>query len=145
MPSHAMPHIASGFMIKTRRRRGLSEDMAVVRLFDDPMLLELAKVEDSPISFWVACRPDYPLPRRNTIVLLRSKIWNLTLFLVFLSPGDSSRRAPVPRTPGSRRPWARKCTAIIHCSRGCGCIVHQPGGFSYAKIRLRGYDAWHRD
>lgn len=46
-----LPHLARDFMIKTRRRKGLGEDVAVVRFFDDPMLLELAKVEDNPISF----------------------------------------------------------------------------------------------
>ncbi|KAJ3279348.1 U5 small nuclear ribonucleoprotein component [Borealophlyctis nickersoniae] len=43
-PSSAQ-HLARDFMIKTRRRKGLSEDVAVTKFFDDPMLLELAKVE----------------------------------------------------------------------------------------------------
>ncbi|KAJ3123559.1 U5 small nuclear ribonucleoprotein component [Nowakowskiella sp. JEL0407] len=38
-------HLARDFMIKTRRRKGLSEDVAITKFFDDPMLLELAKVE----------------------------------------------------------------------------------------------------
>ncbi|KAJ3049957.1 U5 small nuclear ribonucleoprotein component [Rhizophlyctis rosea] len=43
-PSPAQ-HLARDFMIKTRRRKGLSEDVAVTKFFDDPMLLELARVE----------------------------------------------------------------------------------------------------
>ncbi|KAK6028841.1 GTP-binding domain protein [Ostertagia ostertagi] len=34
------PHLAREFMIKTRRRKGLSEDVSVNKFFDDPMLLE---------------------------------------------------------------------------------------------------------
>ncbi|XP_053210387.1 116 kDa U5 small nuclear ribonucleoprotein component-like [Panonychus citri] len=37
------PHLAREFMIKTRRRKGLSEDVTINKFFDDPMLLELAK------------------------------------------------------------------------------------------------------
>lgn len=33
------PHLAREFMIKTRRRKGLSEDVSVGKFFDDPMLL----------------------------------------------------------------------------------------------------------
>ncbi|KAI9101026.1 P-loop containing nucleoside triphosphate hydrolase protein [Phlyctochytrium arcticum] len=43
-PSTAQ-HLARDFMVKTRRRKGLSEDVAVTKFFDDPMLIELAKVE----------------------------------------------------------------------------------------------------
>ena len=43
-PSPAQ-HLARDFMIKTRRRKGLSEDVAITKFFDDPMLLQLAKVE----------------------------------------------------------------------------------------------------
>lgn len=43
-PSPAQ-HLARDFMVKTRRRKGLSEDVAVTKFFDDPMLVELAKVE----------------------------------------------------------------------------------------------------
>ncbi|KAJ3247118.1 hypothetical protein HDU78_005183 [Chytriomyces hyalinus] len=43
-PSPAQ-HLARDFMIKTRRRKGLSEDVAVGKFFDDPMLIELAKME----------------------------------------------------------------------------------------------------
>jgi len=30
-------------MLKTRRRKSLSEDVAINKFFDDPMLLELAR------------------------------------------------------------------------------------------------------
>ncbi|KAI1730966.1 elongation factor tu GTP binding domain-containing protein [Ditylenchus destructor] len=40
------PHLAREFMIKTRRRKGLSEDVSVNKFFDDPMLVELAKQQD---------------------------------------------------------------------------------------------------
>jgi len=32
-------------MVKTRRRKGLSDDVAINKFFDDPMLLELAQQE----------------------------------------------------------------------------------------------------
>ncbi|MEN2496464.1 MAG: U5 small nuclear ribonucleoprotein component [Marteilia pararefringens] len=35
--------LAREFMLKTRRRKGLNEDVSVNKFFDDPMLLELAK------------------------------------------------------------------------------------------------------
>ena len=34
---------AREFMVKTRRRKGLSEDVSINKFFDDPMLLELAR------------------------------------------------------------------------------------------------------
>lgn len=42
-------HLAREFMIKTRRRKGLSDDVAVNKFFDDPMLLELAQNDDMPL------------------------------------------------------------------------------------------------
>uniref|UniRef100_A0A6P7GA94 116 kDa U5 small nuclear ribonucleoprotein component n=1 Tax=Diabrotica virgifera virgifera TaxID=50390 RepID=A0A6P7GA94_DIAVI len=36
-------HLAREFMIKTRRRKGLSQDVSINKFFDDPMLLELAR------------------------------------------------------------------------------------------------------
>eukprot|EP00743_Colponemidia_sp_Colp-15_P002126 GILK01002308.1.p1 GENE.GILK01002308.1~~GILK01002308.1.p1 ORF type:complete len:1002 (+),score=162.07 GILK01002308.1:66-3008(+) len=36
-------HLAREFMVKTRRRKGLSEDVTISKFFDDPMLLELAR------------------------------------------------------------------------------------------------------
>ncbi|KAJ3415072.1 U5 small nuclear ribonucleoprotein component [Chytridiales sp. JEL 0842] len=41
-PSPAL-HLARDYMIKTRRRKGLSEDVAAAKFFDDPMLIDLAK------------------------------------------------------------------------------------------------------
>ncbi|KAK6166051.1 hypothetical protein SNE40_022834 [Patella caerulea] len=44
-PLEAQPatHLAREFMIKSRRRKGLSEDVSINKFFDNPMLLELAK------------------------------------------------------------------------------------------------------
>ncbi|CAM9399052.1 unnamed protein product [Ectocarpus sp. 4 AP-2014] len=36
-------HLAREFMVKTRRRKGLSEDVSINKFFDDPMLMELAR------------------------------------------------------------------------------------------------------
>nr|SVE84085.1 EOG090X00RJ [Daphnia pulex] len=36
-------HLAREFMVKTRRRKGLSEDVSINKFLDDPMLLELAR------------------------------------------------------------------------------------------------------
>lgn len=44
------PHLAREFMIKTRRRKGLSEDVSINKFFDDPMLLELAR-QDNMFSY----------------------------------------------------------------------------------------------
>ena len=48
-PLEAQPaqHLAREFMIKTRRRKGLSEDVSVGKFFDEPLLLELAKQDIS--------------------------------------------------------------------------------------------------
>jgi len=37
--------LARDFMIKTRRRKGLSEDVSIAKFFDDAMLLEVARAE----------------------------------------------------------------------------------------------------
>eukprot|EP00921_Rhytidocystis_pertsovi_P003748 GHVQ01006497.1.p1 GENE.GHVQ01006497.1~~GHVQ01006497.1.p1 ORF type:complete len:1021 (-),score=146.21 GHVQ01006497.1:1463-4525(-) len=37
------PHLAREFTLKTRRRKGLSEDVSIQKFFDEPMLAELAK------------------------------------------------------------------------------------------------------
>ena len=37
------PHLAREFMVKTRRRKGLSEDVSIQKFFDDPMLAALAQ------------------------------------------------------------------------------------------------------
>ncbi|KAI9496059.1 P-loop containing nucleoside triphosphate hydrolase protein [Zychaea mexicana] len=44
-PLEASPaqHLARDFMVKTRRRKGLSEDVSINKYFDDPMLLSLAQ------------------------------------------------------------------------------------------------------
>jgi U5 small nuclear ribonucleoprotein component len=47
------PHLAREFMIKTRRRKGLSEDVSVNKFFDDPMLVELAKQQDLFAGFGI--------------------------------------------------------------------------------------------
>lgn len=39
--------LAREFMVKTRRRKGLSEDVSVNKFFDDPMLLELARQDEA--------------------------------------------------------------------------------------------------
>lgn len=41
------PHLAREYMVKTRRRKGLSEDVSISKFFDDPMLLELARQDAS--------------------------------------------------------------------------------------------------
>mmetsp|Transcript_28077 Transcript_28077/g.70533 ORF Transcript_28077/g.70533 Transcript_28077/m.70533 type:complete len:994 (-) Transcript_28077:1097-4078(-) len=38
-------HLAREFMVKTRRRKGMSEDVSVNKFFDDVLLMELAKVD----------------------------------------------------------------------------------------------------
>jgi 116 kDa U5 small nuclear ribonucleoprotein component len=40
-----IPHLAREFMVKTRRRKGLSEDVSINKFFDAAMLMELAKQE----------------------------------------------------------------------------------------------------
>lgn len=39
------PHLAREFMVKTRRRKGLAEDVSIARYFDEAMLLSLAAQE----------------------------------------------------------------------------------------------------
>eukprot|EP00397_Hematodinium_sp_SG-2012_P009468 GEMP01009553.1.p1 GENE.GEMP01009553.1~~GEMP01009553.1.p1 ORF type:complete len:975 (-),score=208.20 GEMP01009553.1:420-3344(-) len=43
-PSDA-PHLARDFLLKTRRRKGLSEDVSVHKYFDESLLLEMANTE----------------------------------------------------------------------------------------------------
>jgi len=38
-------HLPREFMIKTRRRKGLSEDVPIIKFFDDPVLLESLKAD----------------------------------------------------------------------------------------------------
>jgi hypothetical protein len=42
-------HLAREFMVKTRRRKGLSEDVSINKFFDDPMLLEIAAAQDAEL------------------------------------------------------------------------------------------------
>lgn len=51
-PLEASPaqYLARDFMVKTRRRKGLSEDVSIAKFFDDPMVLELAK-QDLLVNF----------------------------------------------------------------------------------------------
>jgi len=44
-------HLARDFMIKTRRRKGLSEDVSVNKFFDQDMLLTLAKLDSEGFAF----------------------------------------------------------------------------------------------
>lgn len=50
-PSPA-PHLAREFMVKTRRRKGMSEDVSINKFFDDPMLLELARQDADLQSYF---------------------------------------------------------------------------------------------
>lgn len=38
-----VPALAREFLVKTRRRKGMNDDVSITKYFDDPMLLELAK------------------------------------------------------------------------------------------------------
>ncbi|KAF9366918.1 U5 small nuclear ribonucleoprotein component [Mortierella sp. NVP85] len=44
-------HLARDFMVKTRRRKGLSEDVSVNKFFDQDMLLNLAQLESEGFGF----------------------------------------------------------------------------------------------
>lgn len=46
--------LARDFMLKTRRRKGLSEDVSLKKFFDEAMLLELAKQENE-LGLWGVC------------------------------------------------------------------------------------------
>ncbi|KAI9288868.1 P-loop containing nucleoside triphosphate hydrolase protein [Umbelopsis sp. AD052] len=48
-PSPAQ-HLARDFMVKTRRRKGLNEDVSINKYFDDPMLLALAQSDVLGVS-----------------------------------------------------------------------------------------------
>lgn len=47
-----MDALAREFMVKTRRRKGLSEDVSINKFFDEPMLLELAKQDADLQSYF---------------------------------------------------------------------------------------------
>ena len=40
------PHLAREFMIKTRRRKRLNEDVSIVKYFDDPKIIELLRNDE---------------------------------------------------------------------------------------------------
>jgi len=42
-----VPHLAREFMIKTRRRKGLLEDVTITKFFDNQTMLEMAKMDPS--------------------------------------------------------------------------------------------------
>jgi U5 small nuclear ribonucleoprotein component len=44
-----LPHLAREFVVKTRRRKGLSEDVTIQKFFDEPMLAELGR-QDADIQ-----------------------------------------------------------------------------------------------
>ena len=44
-----VPALAREFLVKTRRRKGMNDDVSITKYFDDPMLLELAK-QDLDVS-----------------------------------------------------------------------------------------------
>lgn len=47
-PSSA-PHLSRDYMLKTRRRKGLTEDITITKYFDNPVLYEMAK-DDQDLS-----------------------------------------------------------------------------------------------
>merc|ERR1712139_696426 len=48
-PAHAL---AREFMVKTRRRKGMSEDVSINKFFDDSMLVELASHDTNPQNLY---------------------------------------------------------------------------------------------
>lgn len=44
--------LARELMVKTRRRKGMSEDVSIHKFFDDPMLIELAR-QDADLEKFV--------------------------------------------------------------------------------------------
>ncbi len=49
-PCHTQA-LAREFMVKTRRRKGMSEDVSISKFFDDPMLMELARQDTEMMRF----------------------------------------------------------------------------------------------
>jgi U5 small nuclear ribonucleoprotein component len=41
------PHLAREFMVKTRRRKGLSEDVSINKFFDEKLITELAMLQQT--------------------------------------------------------------------------------------------------
>jgi 116 kDa U5 small nuclear ribonucleoprotein component len=48
----APPHLAREMMVKTRRRKGLLEDVSIAKFFDEPTLLQLVKQEPEMKSYF---------------------------------------------------------------------------------------------
>lgn len=42
-----VPHLAREFMVKTRRRKGLLEDVSISKFFDNATMIEMAKSDPS--------------------------------------------------------------------------------------------------
>jgi len=51
-PSDA-PHLARDFLLKTRRRKGLSEDVSIHKYFDDSMLMEMAANTEGELNAYL--------------------------------------------------------------------------------------------
>ncbi len=47
-----VPHLAREFMVKTRRRKGLLEDVSISKFFDSAAMLEMAKSDPSLHSYF---------------------------------------------------------------------------------------------
>lgn len=62
--------LARDFMLKTRRRKGLSEDVSLKKFFDEAMLLELAKQENE-LGLWGVCLQGVSKGAVLAVVMLR--------------------------------------------------------------------------
>jgi U5 small nuclear ribonucleoprotein component len=53
-PLEPMPatHLAREFMVKTRKRKGLTDDLTIMKFFDDPNLLELARSDQDLADYF---------------------------------------------------------------------------------------------
>ena len=54
------PHLAREFMVKTRRRKGLSEDVTINKFFDDPMHGSACRTRPSRWCHRSPARPPHP-------------------------------------------------------------------------------------
>jgi U5 small nuclear ribonucleoprotein component len=45
-------HLAREFMVKTRKRKGLTDDLTIMKFFDDPNLLELARSDQDLADYF---------------------------------------------------------------------------------------------
>jgi U5 small nuclear ribonucleoprotein component len=46
------PHLARDIMVKTRRRKGLLEDVTISKFFDDQALIDMVKLEPEFKSYF---------------------------------------------------------------------------------------------